>query len=87
VTAVQLAALLLVAIAGTAVALTLEPLRQTFVLSLFGLALTLLFFTFQAPDVALSEIVISTIGLPMIILAALRRIRTQEQSRREDHEQ
>jgi energy-converting hydrogenase B subunit D len=82
-TGVQLAALILVAITGTAVVLTPEALRQALVLGIFGLALTLLFFTFQAPDVALSEIVVSTVGLPLIILLALRRIREQERSRSE----
>jgi uncharacterized MnhB-related membrane protein len=81
---VQLAALILVAIAGTAVVLTPEALRQALVLGVFGLALTLLFFTFQAPDVALSEIVVSTVGMPLIILLALRRIREQERSRTEE---
>jgi energy-converting hydrogenase B subunit D len=83
-TGVQLAALILVAITGTAVVLTPEALRQALVLGIFGLALTLLFFTFQAPDVALSEIVVSTVGLPLIILLALRRIREQERSRSEE---
>jgi energy-converting hydrogenase B subunit D len=78
VTAVQVAALLLVAVTATAVVLTPEVLRQALVLGIFGLALTLLFFTFQAPDVALSEIVVSTVGLPLIILLALRKIREQE---------
>jgi energy-converting hydrogenase B subunit D len=84
VTGVQLAALILVAITGTAVVLTPEALRQALVLGVFGLALTLLFFTFQAPDVALSEIVVSTVGLPLIILLALRRVREQERSRRDE---
>ena len=87
-TGVQLAALILVAITGTAVVLTPEALRQTLVLGMFGLALTILFFSFQAPDVALSEIVVSTVGLPLIILLALRRIREQERSRsREEGEE
>jgi uncharacterized MnhB-related membrane protein len=81
VTAIQVAALLLVAVTATAVVLTPEALRQALVLGIFGLTLTLLFFTFQAPDVALSEIVISTVGLPLIILLALRKIREQERSR------
>jgi energy-converting hydrogenase B subunit D len=85
VTGVQLAALILVALTGTAVVLTPEALRQALVLGIFGLALTVLFFTFQAPDVALSEIAVSTVGLPLIILLALRKIREQEeQSRREE---
>jgi energy-converting hydrogenase B subunit D len=84
VTGVQLAALLLVAITGTAVVLTPEALRQALVLGIFGLSLTLLFFTFQAPDVALSEIAVSTVGLPLIILLALRKIREQERSREQE---
>jgi uncharacterized MnhB-related membrane protein len=80
VTALQLTALIVVAVAGTAVVLTPEALRQTLVLGIYGLALTLLFFVFQAPDVALSEIVVTTVGLPLIILAALRKIHAQERS-------
>lgn len=83
-TVVQIVALALVALGGTAVAVTADPLRQTLVLSLDGLALTILFFVFQAPDVALSEIVVSTVGLPVIVLAALRRIGKQEREREED---
>ena len=79
-TGVQLAALIVVALAGTAVVFTPDPLRQTLVLGVYGLALTLLFFTFQAPDVALSEIVVAAVGLPVIILAALRRIRVQQEA-------
>ena len=80
-TALQVTALILVAVAGTAVVLTPEALRQTLVLAIYGMAMTLLFFTFQAPDVALSEIVVSTVGLPLIFLAALRKIREQERER------
>ena len=85
-TGVQLAALILVAVTATVVVLTPDALRQALVLGIFGLALTLLFFTFQAPDVALSEIVVSTVGLPLIILLALRKIGEQERSREEDDE-
>ena len=80
-TAVQMGALILVAVTATAVVLTPEALRQALVLGIFGLTLTLLFFIFQAPDVALSEIVVSTVGLPLIILLALRKVREQERSR------
>jgi uncharacterized MnhB-related membrane protein len=84
VTAVQVAALLLVAATATAVVLTPDALRQALVLGIFGLTLTLLFFTFQAPDVALSEIVVSSVGLPLIILLALRKIGEQERERERD---
>jgi energy-converting hydrogenase B subunit D len=81
VTVLQVAALALVAVGGSGVVLATDPLRQTIVLGIFGLALAVLFFVFQAPDVALSEIVVSTVGLPVMILLALRKIRAQERER------
>jgi uncharacterized MnhB-related membrane protein len=45
-----------------------------------------LFFAFQAPDVALSEIVVSTVGLPLIVLACLRKLSEQERARDEERE-
>jgi uncharacterized MnhB-related membrane protein len=76
-----------VALAGGGVVAAPEPLRQTLVLGVYGLALTMLFFVYQAPDVALSEIVVSTVGLPVMILLALRRVREQEREReRQDDE-
>jgi uncharacterized MnhB-related membrane protein len=86
VTAIQVVALVVVALGGTAVVLAGEALRQTIVLGIYGIALTFLFFAFQAPDVALSEIVVTSVGLPIIILAALRKIRQQEHRRREEEE-
>jgi len=74
VTVLQLVGLIAVLLAGTSVVFIGDPLRQTMVLGIYGIALTFLFFTFQAPDVALSEIVVTSIGLPLIILAALRKI-------------
>jgi energy-converting hydrogenase B subunit D len=74
VTALQAVALLVVVAAGTAIVFVPDPLRQTLVLSIYGLALTLLFFVVQAPDVALSELVVGGVGMPVIILAALRKI-------------
>jgi len=87
VTGVQIAMLILVAVTGTAVVLTPEALRQALVLGVYGLALTLLFFSVQAPDVALSEVVVGTVGLPLIILAALRKIREQEAARQDEDDQ
>jgi energy-converting hydrogenase B subunit D len=72
--ALQAVALVVVVVAGTAIVFVPEPLRQTLVLSVYGLALTLLFFVLQAPDVALSELVVGGVGMPVIILAALRKI-------------
>lgn len=76
-TVLQVAALGVVLLAGTAVALARSPLRQTLLLSLYGCALTVLFFAFQAADVALSELVVSGVALPLIVLATLRRLADQ----------
>jgi energy-converting hydrogenase B subunit D len=84
--AIQAVALLVVAVVGTAVVLAPEVLRQTLALGVYGLALTILFFVFQAPDVALSEIVVSAVGLPVIVLAALRKVREQDRRREEPDE-
>jgi uncharacterized MnhB-related membrane protein len=81
VTGLEVAVLVFVALAGTAVVLTPEPLRQTIVLGVYGFALTAFFFVLQAPDVALSEIVVSGVGLPLIVLAALRKIGQQARAR------
>ncbi len=80
----QLVAVIVVGVAGTAVVFTPDALRQVMMLAIYGLALTLLFFVFQAPDVALSQIVVSAVGLPVIILAALRKIRAQEHASDEE---
>jgi uncharacterized MnhB-related membrane protein len=78
VTALQAVALALVALGGTAVVLTRDPLRQAMVASVFGLSLAVLFFVFQAPDVALSQIGVGAVALPLMILLALARIHTEE---------
>ncbi len=83
----QVVALSAVAVAGAAVVLSSNPLRQTIVLSVYGLALTMLFFVFQAPDVALSEIVVSTVGLPVMILLALRKVHEHAREREREGNQ
>lgn len=85
-TVVQWVAMIAVAATGGAVAIVSDPIRQTLLLGVYGLCLTFMFFSLQAPDVALSEIVISTVGLPVIVFAALRKIRAQERPR-EDREE
>jgi uncharacterized MnhB-related membrane protein len=44
---------------------------------LFGLALAVLFLVFQAPDVALSALVVGGLALPAMILFALERVRDE----------
>jgi energy-converting hydrogenase B subunit D len=87
VTVLQVAALAAVALLGGGVAVATDPLRQTLVLGVFGLALTMMFFVFQAPDVALSEIVVSTVGLPVMVLLALRKVNQQAREREREREE
>jgi uncharacterized MnhB-related membrane protein len=85
-TMLQIAALAGVALTGGGVVAATDPLRQALVLGIFGLSLTMLFFVFQAPDVALSEIVVSTVGLPVMILLALRKVNQQEREREKEEQ-
>jgi energy-converting hydrogenase B subunit D len=78
VTAVQLVALAVVAVGGTATVLTRDPFRQAIVGGVYAVALAALFVVFQAPEVALSEVVIGMVGLPAMILFALSRIREED---------
>lgn len=77
-TAIRAVLLILIAAGGLAVVLTREPLRQALVVGAYGLLIALLFFVFQAPDVALSQIVVSTVALPLMILLALAKVRQHE---------
>jgi energy-converting hydrogenase B subunit D len=74
----QVVLLVLVAALATAVALTRAPVRQVIVLSSYGLMLALLFLAFQAPDVTLSELTVGAVALPIIILLALAKVRSQQ---------
>ena len=82
----QYAILSFVAVAGAAVVLTRDPARQAIGISFYGLVMALMFFIFQAPDVALSQIVIGAVALPLIILLALTKVRRQEQAQQEKKE-
>lgn len=65
------ALLLLVALTGSLVVLSRNPAKQVFAMGANGLVLALLFFSLQAPDVALSEIVIGTAATPLLFLVAI----------------
>jgi energy-converting hydrogenase B subunit D len=86
-TVLQIAAIAAVAVGGGAVVIAPDPLRQVLVLGIYGLSLTVLFFVFQSPDVALSELVVTSVGLPVMVLLTLRKIREQEEQRKEEEEQ
>lgn len=75
--AMQIAILALIAVAGTAVVFTRQPSRQTIGISFYGGLLAIMFFLFQAPDVALSQLVIGAVALPLMVLLALAKIRAE----------
>jgi energy-converting hydrogenase B subunit D len=74
----QALVLVLVAAAATAVVRTRERIRLVLVLSVYGLLLAILFFTFQAPDVTLSELTVGAVALPLILLLAIAKVRKPE---------
>jgi energy-converting hydrogenase B subunit D len=71
--------LAMVCLGGSGVVLTREPVRQSIVVSFYGLLLALMFFLFQAPDVALSQITVGAVALPLMILLALAKIRRKQE--------
>ncbi len=71
----QAVILTMVAAGGLGVVLTRDPLRQAVVVSFFGMLLGILFFVFQAPDVALSEIAVGAVASPLMILLTLAKVR------------
>ncbi len=70
--------LLLAAVTGAGAVLTRDPAAQTVVLSLHGLVLAVVFFLYAAPDVALSQIVVGAIVLPLMFLLALAKVRRRQ---------
>jgi uncharacterized MnhB-related membrane protein len=69
--------LLFVAAAGTGVVFTRDVTAQAVMVSFYGLLLAVFFFIFRAPDVALSQIVVGALALPLMIMLALARVRKQ----------
>lgn len=72
------AAVLLVAAVATAVVLTREPVRQAIVLSGYGIALGVFFVVLHAPDVAMSQLGVGTVILPLVVVLALNAARRFE---------
>jgi uncharacterized MnhB-related membrane protein len=79
VTALHVVALAAVALTGTATVLVRDPARQLVVAGFFGLTLAVLFLAFGAPDVALSQIVVATVAVPVMALLTLARFAREEE--------
>ena len=77
----QAVALLFTAVAATCVVLARDLVRQAILFSLYGFALVVLFLVFQAPDVALSALVVSGIAYPLVLVGAIARVKGQEKKK------
>ena len=75
----QVLLMLLLAAGAMQVARTREPLLQSMAVSFYGLVLSLVFFLWQAPDVALSQMVVGAVALPLMILLVLAKIRRNKE--------
>lgn len=73
---IQFVAFTAVMVLGVAVVFSYDPLRQTLVNGVFGLVLVILFLVLQAPDVALSELVVGSVAYPLILLATIAKTRS-----------
>jgi energy-converting hydrogenase B subunit D len=76
--------LLLIAVSALGVVRTRNVAAQVLALSFYGLLLAVMFFVFQAPDVALSQIVIGAVALPLIVMLAEAKMQRRERRRRKE---
>jgi uncharacterized MnhB-related membrane protein len=67
----QAAVIGLVALFALVVILTHDLVRLAMVTSLYSLTLVVLFLIFQAPDVALSMLVVGAVAFPLVIVVAI----------------
>lgn len=77
----QVVAMLFVALGALTIALARDVVRQAVLFSLYGFGLVLLFVVFQAPDVALSALVVSGIAYPLVLVGAIARVAAQRKRR------
>ena len=68
-------ALTLVLAGAVTVVFTDDPQRQAVTLSVYGVLMTVLFVLLSAPDVALSQVVVGTAIIPLMVMLAIRKIR------------
>ncbi len=67
--------LLLVAATGLGIVRTRDVTSQVIALSFYGVLIALVFFFFQAPDVALSQITVGAVALPLMVMLAISRMK------------
>ena len=80
------AVLALIAVSAFYIVRTDESMSQVIALSFYGLLLALMFFIFQAPDVALSQVTVGAIALPLMIMLAITRMKHREEMNKSKQE-
>lgn len=80
------ALLVLVALSGFAVVRTRDVTAQVITLSFYGLVMSVVFMVFQAPDVALSQITVGAVALPLMIMLAISRMKLRKKTAAQDDE-
>lgn len=78
--------LLLIAVSAFIIVRTDDVTNQLLALGFYGLLFALMFFLFQAPDVALSQITVGAIALPLMIMLALTRMKHRDELRKQKQE-
>lgn len=85
--------LLLIAVSAFMLVRERDIMAQTVSLSFYGLLMALMFLFFRAPDVALSEITVGALALPLMVMLALSRMKrrtilnqTSEREERDRHD-
>jgi energy-converting hydrogenase B subunit D len=77
--ALQVTLLVLVAAGALIVVRTTNRVRLVLTLSAYGVLLAVLFFSFQAPDVTLSELTVGAVALPIVLLLTIAKVRKPEE--------
>jgi uncharacterized MnhB-related membrane protein len=70
--------LALIAVTAFVIVRTDDVTNQLLALGFYGLLFALMFFIFQAPDVALSQISVGAIALPLMIMLAITRMKHRQ---------
>lgn len=76
--------LILIAITALSVVRTRDVTSQVLALTFYGLLLAVMFFVFKAPDVALSQIAVGAVALPLMVMLALARMRSGREHREKE---
>ena len=74
----QVVAIAFTALGALAVVLARDIVRQAILFSIYGFSLVALFLVFQAPDVALSSLVVGGAAYPLVLVGAIARVRAMQ---------